>query len=345
MSGTSLDGLDIALCSFERLNGHWKSEVVHAKTFNYNSEIKQKLANAHDFDAYNFVLFHKEFGEIIGKKVLEFMAEFQIQETVTLVASHGHTIFHQPQKKLTFQIGDGACIAAACGITSICDFRSLDVAFGGQGAPLVPIGDKLLFSEYDFCVNLGGFANISFDFHGQRLAYDICPVNIICNKLAQNLNLEYDLDGNLGRKGKIHYALLHELDSLNFYQIPAPKTLSREWLEKEFSPLVYQYDISVEDRIRTIYAHIAIQIEKATKSSTIRKILFTGGGTHNSFLMELISRSIMHDVVIPPKIMIEYKEALIFAFLGLLRYHHINNSLASVTGAARDCCGGKINLV
>ena len=197
---------------------------------------------------------HSEFGRYLGSKTLEFIKRTEFK--AELISSHGHTIFHQPDKGYTLQIGNGADIAAITNTLTVSDFRTGDVALGGQGAPLVPVGDELLFSDYDYCLNLGGFANISFNKNNKRIAFDICPVNFVLNHLAENHGLPYDKNGNLGRQGNVHTVLLNELNQIPYYQSTSPKSLGREWVEQEIFPVIDQFKISETDKIRTVYEHI-----------------------------------------------------------------------------------------
>ena len=342
MSGTSLDGLDLVISRFHQIRNQWQYRILKAVTFDYPAEWKQRLSNASMFDTCSFLLFHDEYGRYIGDAVNKFLKATGVK--AELVASHGHTIFHQPQNEFTFQLGSGAAIASQCNITTVSDFRTLDIALGGQGAPLVPVGDEFLFSKYRFCLNLGGFANISNRHKGSRIACDICPVNIVINNLALQAGYEYDPGGIIGSHGKINYELVKELNSLNFYSRPAPKSLGREWLEEYFMPVLANYDISLEDLIRSVYEHIAIQISSHINNYENGEILVTGGGTLNTFLMELLRQKTKSTFIIPDQQLIKFKEALVFAFLGLLRYRNEINCLASVTGARSDSSSGIIHL-
>jgi anhydro-N-acetylmuramic acid kinase len=341
MSGTSVDGLDIVLCEFYHKD-KWKFNIIKSETISYSDEWKNKLLNAPVITGYDLSILHKEFGNFIGKSINEFLQD--INEKIDLIASHGHTVFHQPEKKLTLQIGDGHEIATTTNILTISDFRSLDVALGGQGAPLVPIGDKLLFNSYDFYINLGGFANISFEQKEQRLAYDICPANIILNFLANKLNHEYDKNGALGFLGKLDKQLLNELNKLEYYKKDHPKSLGKEWLIDTFIPVLEKSEISIKDKIRTVYEHIAIQTSNAINTKKRSTSIFTGGGVYNKFLINLIKQKTKSEIIIPEKEIIEFKEALIFAFLGVLKLKNEINSLASVTGAKKDSSGGIIHI-
>jgi anhydro-N-acetylmuramic acid kinase len=344
MSGTSLDGLDIAYCEFEK-NKKWKYKIIYSETKKYNKKWKQKLSEAFKAKKKELEKLDKEYGNFIGKEVLKFIIQKKISPD--FIASHGHTVFHQPEKKFTLQIGDGAAIYSVCHLPVVYDFRSGDVALGGQGAPLVPIADKLLFSEYDFCLNLGGIANISYDNQKEeRIAYDICPVNIVLNFLANQLGKEFDRDGKIATRGNLHRALLEKLNKLSFYEIKPPKSLGREWVEKNFFPVLGSFDISIQDKLRTVVEHIAIQISLAVNSSSSSRghssLLVTGGGAYNKFLMERISAMTKCRIILPDDKTIQFKEAMAFAFLGVLKMRDEINILKSVTGAKEDSSGGKI---
>ena len=347
MSGTSLDGVDIAYCDFNLdLKNKWKYNILAAQTFEYSEEWLNKIRNADKLDALQFIQLHNDYGHFLGKLVNDFI---KTQFTIDFIASHGHTIFHQPDKGITFQIGNGANIAAKTGLTVICDFRTTDVALGGLGAPMVPIGDRLLFSEYDYCLNLGGFANISFDANGKRTGFDICPVNIILNKLANEFGLPYDDRGQLASKGAFNNDLLNDLNYLfNIHNSTFKISLSKEWLDSHFIPVINKYEISIQDKLRSITEFISIQIAESFNLQTsnfqlpTKKVLVTGGGAYNDFLIQCLRKKTNAEIIIPDKFTIEFKEALIFAFLGVLRLRNEVNCLSSVTGASRDNTGGAI---
>jgi anhydro-N-acetylmuramic acid kinase len=340
MSGTSLDGLDIAACRFTVIEGNWEYSILQAETMDYPSEWKNKLATAHLLNGAELTALDRIYGTWLGEAVRAFTAKHRI--TPDLTASHGHTVFHRPDRGYTLQIGHGAHLAAASGYLTISDFRSTDVALGGQGAPLVPIGDQLLFSNYGACLNLGGFANISFEAEGARIAGDICPVNIILNHLAGKTGLEYDRNGELGRSGKRNDALLEALNQLVFYSEPLPRSLGREWVEETILHLLDYFPDTVENHLCTFYEHIAFQISGYLKEDTC--VLVTGGGAFNGYLMEMIRNRSNSTMVIPVDQLVKFKEALIFAFLGLLRFRNEVNCLKSVTGASRDSSSGSIFL-
>jgi anhydro-N-acetylmuramic acid kinase len=345
MSGTSLDGVDIAFCRFAVDNNNWNYTIVHAETIPYSAYWKQLLVSLENADALTFQKINNEYGTYLGALVSDFIIKNEFR--VDFVSSHGHTIFHQPEKKLTVQLGAGTAIAARCLLPVVCDFRALDVALGGQGAPLVPIGDQLLFSEYDFCLNLGGFANVSYHYKNARIAYDICPVNIVMNEVAERLGKPFDDGGNIAASGMLSGYILNELNQIGFYKATpdSPKSLGKEWVLKYIHPLLNEYELSDADLLRTFCEHVAFQIGKSLKNKPTGKLLVTGGGAYNSFLIKCIQEHTTHQVLLPNQKTIEFKEALIFAFLGVLRWRNEINCLKSVTGAMNDNCGGVIHCM
>lgn len=341
MSGTSLDGLDMAICEFQFKLGKWSFEIKHAKTISYPNELYERLQKAYSSLASELAKLHVDLGCFIGVSANEFINETNIK--VDIVSSHGHTIFHKPELGCTLQIGSGAEIAAQTGIKTICDFRTLDVARGGQGAPLVPIGDELLFAEYDACVNLGGFANVSYrNNEGNRMAFDICPVNFVLNRLANSLGYNYDNEGLLAKSGKINQELLDKLNNIEYFSKQPPKSLGQEWVEEEVLPLFTTS--SITDVLATYVEHVAYQLNKSLKSIDGEKVLLTGGGVFNKYLVQKLVDKTTKELIIPQKEIIDMKEALIFAFLGVLRIRGEVNCLASVTGAECNSVGGAVYL-
>jgi anhydro-N-acetylmuramic acid kinase len=343
MSGTSLDGVDIAFCTFSLKSGKWTYILEKAETIAYSNEWKTRLSNLENERAIEFVKTDAEYGHYLGKITKEFHQKHNL--IPDFIASHGHTIFHRPERKFTSQIGDGSSIAAETGIPVVCDFRSADIALGGQGAPLVPIGDQFLFGNYDYCLNLGGFANISFKQSDDRIAFDICPVNVVLNHLASFLHKEYDEYGILARNGLLGNPLLEELNTLKYYSIPPPKSLGKEWVLKEVYPLIERFEIPVEDKLRTFTEHIAVQIANIVGTTSQSSMLITGGGTFNNFLIERIRERTGMNLILPDNLTINFKEALIFAFLGVLRWREEINCLKSCTGASHNNIGGAIYRV
>lgn len=338
MSGSSLDGLDLALVKFQSEGEQYRFNILKSATLPYPTDWETKLSEAFHQKPEDLKNLDKEYGEYLGKQVLHFMRENRI--TPDFIASHGHTIFHKPEQHFTLQIGDGQALANSCGITVINDFRSEDVSKGGQGAPLVPIGDKLLFSDFEACLNIGGIANVSFDKDGKRIAYDICIANQALNHLANQQGLKYDKDGHLAQSGKVDEALLAQLNAHPFFNQKAPKSLGREFFETEQKHLFK--NMNTNDLLSTFTEHIAMQIGISLQGIATGKLLITGGGALNKFLVERIRHHTKHQVVIPDRQIIEYKEALIFAFLGLLKMEGKTNVLCSVTGAESDSCSGRI---
>lgn len=345
MSGTSLDGLDIAFCRFSRTNSGIGFEIEYAETIPYDSSLKSLLETAYRCDGPTLARLHAEFGRFIGEQVTRVGDSHGL--TPMLISSHGHTIFHRPDLGYTFQLGLGAAIAATSGTDTVCDFRTTDVALGGQGAPLVPIGDRLLFSGHKYCLNLGGIANISFEQSDDVIAFDICPVNMALNLLANEAGFEFDRGGGLAMEGSIHQKLLNALANLPVYQSKGPVSLGREWFESEFKPLLLDNGISLENRLRTVTEHVATRISDVLSHSPGTTMLTTGGGAFNDFLVECIEEKVSSHgihVVVPDAEVVSFKEALIFALLGWLRVNEEVNTFSSVTGSKNNSVGGCIYL-
>lgn len=345
MSGTSCDGLDLAIVDFET-DTHQKItyQLRAATTVPFPPHIAQQLPLLTTLATANLLAFDAYFGRWMGQEILKFMASTGIAG-VQAIASHGHTVFHQPEKGFTLQIGAGAHIQAVTQLPVICDFRAQDVALGGQGAPLVPIGDQLLFDDFDGCLNLGGFSNLSFSQNGERLAMDLCPVNVVLNVLAQKLGHSYDADGALAAAGAVCLPLLDALQNLEFYQRPGPKSLGVEWVAQNIHPLLETFGaLPTQDLLRTYTEHVALQISATLQNLGLQKILVTGGGTFNRFLMHRLEALFGHPIPPADTNLIHFKEALIFALLGYLRLQGKTNVLCSVTGSSRNHSAGVIYL-
>ncbi|SDQ67853.1 anhydro-N-acetylmuramic acid kinase [Chryseobacterium soldanellicola] len=338
MSGTSLDGVDLCFARFEKHN-NWEFQILKAETIPYPKIWEDKLRNSINISAQELLELNSEYGFYLGQLVREFIQKYSLKN-IDLIASHGHTVFHQPQKKFTLQIGDGRAIKIENNLPVIYDFRSQDVLMGGNGAPLVPIGDELLFSQYDACLNLGGFSNISLKISDKRIAFDIVPVNIILNKLAQKFNKNFDENGDLARTGKVIENLLNKLNSLDFYKKSHPKSLGIEWCNEFIFPQFENFETI--DLLATFIEHIAQQISTIINEYKLKNILFTGGGTYNHYLIQKIKEKTTAEIIIPGKEIIDYKEALIFAFMGVLRLNNEINVLSSATGSSRDHSSGII---
>ncbi|MBL7932653.1 MAG: anhydro-N-acetylmuramic acid kinase [Bacteroidia bacterium] len=338
MSGTSLDGLDLALCEFKPAKGKYSYRIIKAKTVLYPYKWKHLLSEAKHANAKNYVRLHAEYGAFIAKEANKFLKP--LKRRPYAIASHGHTVFHQPLLGFSTQIGCGATIAAHTGITTVCDFRSLDVANKGQGAPLVPIGDKFLFGDFQACLNIGGIANISFDKNGKRIAYDICEANMLLNHLSEKLGRAFDKDGELARGGKVNKKTLAALNDRDYYSNTGAKSIGREWFEREIMPQLKGKNI--QSLLATAVEHIAHVIASDLDKHKIKNVLVTGGGAFNAYLVEKIRSKTKCRITIPDAETINFKEALIFAFLGYLRLNTKTNTLSSVTGARRDSCGGAV---
>ncbi|MBS9774684.1 MAG: anhydro-N-acetylmuramic acid kinase [Tenacibaculum sp.] len=340
MSGTSLDGIDVIYTKFDKEN-YKNFEIIFSDTIKYSTKWKEDLANGISFSQEKLKQLDVDYGKLLANEINNFISKNKITK-IDFIASHGHTIFHQPEKGITLQIGNGQEISNQTNTKVICDFRTQDVKLGGQGAPLVPVGDELLFSNYKYCINLGGFANVSFKEENKRIAFDVCPVNIVLNYYVQKIGLEYDDKGTEASKGNINSELLKELNSLDFYDKKPPKSLGLEWVKEIVFPIIDKYNLPVKDILRTFIEHIAFQIGTIIKGSS--SVLITGGGVFNSFLISRIEYYTEKNIDIPVKQLIEYKEALIFAFLGLLRSKNEVNCLKSVTGASKNHSSGEIFL-
>lgn len=341
MSGSSLDGVDIAYVNFSHDNKRWFFQIVEAGNVPYSSYWKEQLAEAFNKKPEDLKELDKEYGRYLGTITKRFIEKYELEPK--LIASHGHTIFHRPDEGFTLQIGDGQEIAKATGITTVNDFRSEDVMKGGQGAPLVPIGDRHLFADYPICLNIGGIANVSYEYEGKRIAYDICIANQMLNYLANKLGYDYDNNGSFARQGKVNLDLLKAFNDNSYYDKEAPKSLGREFFEKYQHQIIEESSLDVRDIIATATEHIASQIVKSTDMLEKSKMLITGGGAKNNYLVERISGLSKHEVVIPDTMIIDYKEALIFAFLGTLKMEGKINVLSSVTGATSDSSSGTIH--
>ncbi|MBN1651204.1 MAG: anhydro-N-acetylmuramic acid kinase [Bacteroidales bacterium] len=341
MSGTSLDGLDMAYCEFYVEKGKWSFQLKKAETIPYSAEWRARLANLPKKSALDFSQTHSDYGHFIGEEVRKFIKKNSLN--ADFISSHGHTIFHQPEKGFTAQIGDGSAIAAETGLDVVCDFRSLDIALKGQGAPLVPIGDRFLFSEFDYRLNLGGFANISYEENEKTFAFDIAPANMGFNFFAQKLGYDYDKNGQIAESGSLIPALLRILNELDFYQIKGAKSLGREWFESEFLSSISDV-YAIEDLLHTLVVHSSEQIAKIIipPSGQKKKLLITGGGAYNTFLIKQLKEMTRAELVMPSPEIIDFKEALIFAFLGVLRIENNINTLKEVTGAKAHSIGGAV---
>ena len=340
MSGTSLDGLDICFVSFKKSN-YSKYNIINSKTYSYNEKWIEKLKNSIFLNKQELKKIDIEYGTLISNYLKEFISEFSIDK-IDLISSHGHTVFHEPNKGKTLQIGDGKTINKIVKTDVVCDFRTQDVEYKGQGAPLVPIGDLDLFSNYKFCLNLGGFSNVSIKDNNKIKAFDICPVNTVLNHYSKKMGYTFDQDGVLSKKGTVNLDLLNQLNQMSFYNKLGPKSLGIEFVKSKVIPLIDSHILNPKDILRTYIEHISDQISKSIGSYFNDRILISGGGTYNNTLIDSIKTKVKSKVIIPDSQIIDYKEALIFAYMGLLKSKEKINCLKSVTGAIKDHSSGKI---
>jgi anhydro-N-acetylmuramic acid kinase len=350
MSGSSLDGLDIVFTELTETGGKWEYQILAADCLQYKDEWIKRLSNATGLSAMDYQLLHTAYGRYIGQAINQFIDKNNLHHRINLVASHGHTTFHLPDQKMTAQIGDGAAIAAVTQLPVVSDLRSMDVAFGGQGAPIVPIGEKLLLGEYGYLLNIGGIANISINANSKYTAFDICAANRVLNMLAAKKGLLYDDGGKIAASGNINEQLLQQLNQLDYYRQPAPKSLGNSFGTDTVYKMIEDATLTVEDALRTYTEHIALQVKAAIckeEESTDNKMLITGGGAFNTFLKERINDLLEEksiEVIVPDEQLVKYKEALIMALIGVLRWREETNVLASVTGASQNSIGGALWL-
>lgn len=350
MSGSSLDGLDIVFVEFNETAGKWSYEIKAAECLAYSKQWVERLKTAVTLSAYEYQLLHAAYGKYIGEQVNNFIDDQGLHHQVQLIASHGHTTFHVPHAGMTGQLGDGAAIAATTEINVVSDLRALDVAFGGQGAPIVPIGEKLLFDGYSYFLNVGGIANISFNHTAGYTAFDVCAANRVLNMLSQLQDKDYDSGGEMAASGVVNVALLNHLNALNYYKQNFPKSLPNSFGIEEVFPIVQSYNLNVSDALRTYVEHIAIQVRSAVQAINSEvtgneKLLISGGGAFNTFLISRLNHALQDlniEVIVPDPILVNYKEALIMALIGVLRWREEYNVLSSVTGARRSSIGGAV---
>lgn len=343
MSGTSLDGLDIVSVEFtsrSKDSDFLDYSILASATVPFPESLRSRLKKAKSLSAAELTLLDKDFGRWMGQQVIEFVQSKNINPVeIEGIASHGQTVFHRPDLGYTLQIGCGQALQKACGFNVINDFRTGDILAGGQGAPLVPIGEKFLFSDAcDSFLNLGGFSNIGFEQNGQHLAFDISPCNLPLNHLMERIGKAYDENGALAKSGKLNASLLNQLNALPYYGAKGPKSLGTEWLDEQFLPLLPKSSNTAElsDILHTVVEHIAIQVSVVLKAYQLKKTMVTGGGAYHQYLLDRIQAMSGQTMVLPNQDIIEYKEALIFAFLGYRRFRGKTTTLASITGASSD---------
>ncbi len=376
MSGSSLDGLDLCYAHFQETSGKWSYEIKKADCYAYSPDWVNRLQQATELNAKDYMVLHVEYGHYLGELVNRFLEGNGLAYQVQLIGSHGHTTFHIPSQKMTAQLGDGASLAAETGINTVSDLRAMDLALGGQGAPIVPIGERMLLGDYEYFLNLGGIANISANLEilpGSvarsnytaesnatiaapiTIAFDVCPANRVLNLLSNEIGKEYDDKGQVAQSGKVHQELLAQLNQLEYYQLDFPKSLANDFGTDVVYPLIKKSGCSTADGMRTMVEHILYQIKTSIQKlennhaghagSKPKQLVATGGGVFNDFLVKRLSEDLEKEnikVVIPEENVIKYKEALIMGLMAVLRWREENNVFSSVTGARRDSIGGAV---
>jgi anhydro-N-acetylmuramic acid kinase len=351
MSGSSLDGLDITFSTINTVGANWEYQVEYAETVPYTEEWISKLKNAQNLKVDDFLILHTTYGRYIGNIINQFINKNDLFHKVHFIATHGHTAYHNPEKNVSFQLGDGASIAAQTGITTISDLRNVDIAYQGQGAPIVPIADQLLFKDYKYCLNIGGIANISIKDNNNIYAFDICAANQILNHFANQANLPYDNKGELAAQGVCDDDILLQLRAIPFFSQKGPKSLNNQFSITHIIPALAH--LPTENALHTACQHIATEIFYAIKqylssnNNSTEKLLITGGGAHNTFLVTCIQNLLAPlniEVIIPDEKTINFKESLAMSMIGVLRWREEINVLKSVTGASQDSIGGCIWL-
>ena len=340
MSGSSMDGIDLALCSFWQTDGKWEFEFLATETISFSDHWLQTLKTLPEAGAEELVKQDMLFGAYLGQIAADFLKKNRLH--ADLIASHGHTLFHRPEEGFTYQLGNGQALAQCSGIKTVSNFRTKDILYGGQGAPLVPIGDLLLFRDFDYCLNLGGIANISIKEDERITGFDICPANQLLNHLSRQVWHDYDDGGRMAEKGKLLPSLYNTLNAIPFYQKRAPKSLGNADVRVDFIRLIDLFDASVEDKLHTTVRHIVHQIKAITGNEMNKEGLITGGGAHNSYLVDLLKTESNMNWIVPDKQIIDFKEAMVFAFMGVLKLRNEINCLSSVTGASRDTASGDV---
>ncbi len=341
MSGSSLDGLDVSCCTYRKEGEKWGFQFIAGETFKFPDGIMRELLRVRSLSGLQLTELDKVLGKWIGKSCKAFIDSKNLKPE--LIGSHGHTVFHDVSKGLTLQIGNGYEISLETGVPVYSDFRMKDILLGGQGAPLVPIGDYHLFEHYDACLNLGGIANISIKRDNTIYAYDVAPCNQVLNKIVEPLNVEFDDAGKLARTGKVSQSWIEELSSNKFYDLPFPKSISNEWVAKEVISSIPTMDLV--DALHTFNHFIASTITHDLNKFGIDNVLITGGGAYNKFLIELMKEMVPSmDLDVPDPYLIDFKEAIVIGLMGILRHRGEINVLSSVTGASRDSCSGALYL-
>ncbi|HET9343553.1 MAG TPA: anhydro-N-acetylmuramic acid kinase [Candidatus Eremiobacteraceae bacterium] len=370
MSGTSADGIDVAAVEVEheKAHGGLGIRVLHFATLPYEATLRERLLSSSSSVGTTIVQLgelNAAVGEAFAAATIEAARRWGLDlGSIDVIGSHGHTMYHAPETCVTIQIGEGAIVAARTGVTCVADFRIADVALGGQGAPLVPFVDAVLFAdpnEYRAALNIGGIANVTLlpdEAHGGRAAiraFDTGPGNMVidaCVRLASDGESDFDRDGAAAARGIPAHALLDELLDDGYFSRPTPKSTGRERYGAAYAAHVWEQGrrlgLHPDDVIATVTALTARTIADAVPSEC-RRIIVSGGGVHNRTLMETLQASVGK----PPAharversdvygIEVDAKEATAFAVLACEAIAGDINHLPATTGAARAAVLGKI---
>lgn len=353
MSGSSLDGIDLAYCRFTTgtdLQFDW--ELILGETMPLPENWQARLAHLPTQNAVTFAKTHVYFGHFLAKTVNQFVEQHQITQ-LDFISSHGHTIFHNPDKRYTTQIGCGSAIAALTGYPVINDFRMQDIAINGEGTPIAPAADRYLYSDYDFCLNIGGIANITSQIQEDPIAFDISPANQLLNYLSGQLGFAFDNDGQIAASGNLLPELLQLLQGYPYYKSPPPKSISNEWIVSELLPILASFEASIEDKLHTVTQFIAIEVSNSLirltqdSSHAEYRLMLSGGGSKNKYLIESIksclSGQLNIELIVPSTETIDFKEAILMGLMGVLRVLNVPNCFSTVTGARFDTIGGAIH--
>jgi anhydro-N-acetylmuramic acid kinase len=351
VSGSSLNGLDVAFAEIHETTGKWTAEILAGQRVPYSTEWKQKLRSAGDLSVFEYHALHVEYGKYLAAVILQFIEENQLHYKVQLIACQGHTSFYKANRQICSQLGDGATIAALTGINVVGDVRSIDMALGGKGAPVFPVVEKLLFTANQLFLHIGSNVTISRHLDNDYKSYDVCPGNRLLDLLAARDDKAFDAAGMMASEGKVDTALLDILNELEYYHLPLPKTLSADFTTDVVYPMLDDLRLNVHDALRTACEHIAIQVAEAVQTLsaerliTSKQLFVTGGGANNEFLISRISAALSTsgvDVMVPDKMIVNYKESLAMGIIGILRWREENNVFSYITGAERDSIGGAV---
>lgn len=371
MTGTSLDGMDFALCSFQEIDGVPELSIIATHFFEYSELLKNKIRetiynklNLSEFSQLNYYLAH-----LFSDKYRQFINRYSIDENeISCISIHGQTVWHNPQptpfldKQIssTLQATNLSALAKLTGKTVIGDFRSGDIALGGEGAPLVCKFDYDFFrdsNENRILLNIGGISNLTYlpkdcDID-EILAFDCGPGNVLIDEIASAyFRVPYDKSGAIARSGNIDNHLMDILLKDDFIMKKPPKSTGREKYNMAFIKSALnsiQYEISRADILRTFTEFTAIAIAQNIIQSTTQNatIIVSGGGRENTFLIELLSNKLPNArfrKIEDYGISSDFKEAIAFAYLGYLNIHHKSGNVPSATGASQPTIIGTISL-